>query len=727
MTVRNHAIDRMARWMATGLTTAGLTVAVIPLAHGGLFPIRQGKRAGEQSLVAPALGSQAAPSMPKSNAVITAVGLRRQGPRQAVMLAPAQQASPAPVYLPQPMYYPNGAPAVQVPQQYQSLQEQSAGQDTAVARELRRLYDESGRTTPTQPGTRAQAQPAQGPQYAPPPGYALPPGYVAVPQYAAPPAGYAPQPIYYPPTGYAPAPGYAPGAVPAQVPPSQPISTDPAEDPEFFPGDSALAGQQLDGLEFEGSRPISQPAGYGFAYPGPAIQQQPTPIITAGVIPPNVEPPPAPVELPKAEELIVGTPVETDYEMMAEPRMPKKGFLGRFGATSVATRKPPVEPNPYVPNPNAQLLDDDTLPLAPGADVPGPEQDPAMAEIAKFSSSEEPAAKPVVEELPPPGVTPGIRTLPAAATATVKLPTRSRNYASELFKDESPAAKPEARQAKIASQAEQTAQKSIAPKSAGIAAGGLVPGKNIVPEQPEPALREPVATVLPDAASADTLTVRELADSAAPLPKGEPSSPYTGLALDGKTAEAAAPLMAREHRGMFFPPTVIEPAAEVPAPADPLPLPMPAELSPQAVAATAVQPVSEAPTAPARFPERSAYTQSKYEQIASRTGATGLKGFCPVRLRDHRDLADGLDEFRVQHNGRVYALSSAAALQNFLADPEKYTPAAFGYDVIVHSQTGDTVEGALDHSAWFKGRLYLFTSAENKETFVANPAGYAAK
>jgi len=98
-----------------------------------------------------------------------------------------------------------------------------------------------------------------------------------------------------------------------------------------------------------------------------------------------------------------------------------------------------------------------------------------------------------------------------------------------------------------------------------------------------------------------------------------------------------------------------------------------------------------------------------------------------VRLRDHRDLADGMAEFRVQHNGRVYALSSAEALKTFLADPEKYVPAANGYDVVLHQQSGEAVEGVLDHSAWFKGRLYLFASAENKETFVANPPAYAVK
>jgi YHS domain-containing protein len=38
----------------------------------------------------------------------------------------------------------------------------------------------------------------------------------------------------------------------------------------------------------------------------------------------------------------------------------------------------------------------------------------------------------------------------------------------------------------------------------------------------------------------------------------------------------------------------------------------------------------------------------------------------------------------------------------------------------------DVVEGTLDFAAWFKGRLYLFGSQANYETFVKSPALYAS-
>jgi YHS domain-containing protein len=168
---------------------------------------------------------------------------------------------------------------------------------------------------------------------------------------------------------------------------------------------------------------------------------------------------------------------------------------------------------------------------------------------------------------------------------------------------------------------------------------------------------------------------------------------------------------------MVSPQVDVEPAPVVAKKAAPVPAMAEKEPSEPAVVA-ATQP-------PAKFVERSPYMQSKYEQIASRAGSAGLKGFCPVRLRDHRDLSDGLPAYRAEHNGRTYQMSSAEALGTFLSNPDKYVPVANGYDVVQYGQAGEKVEGSLDNSAWFKGRLFLFASPENKDTFVANPKHYA--
>lgn len=122
--------------------------------------------------------------------------------------------------------------------------------------------------------------------------------------------------------------------------------------------------------------------------------------------------------------------------------------------------------------------------------------------------------------------------------------------------------------------------------------------------------------------------------------------------------------------------------------------------------------------------KRPSSRESKLSLIAARKGQKGLKGFCPVVLRDHRDLVDARDDYQADFNGKTYSFSSFEAMQIFAHSPEKYAPAARGNDVIHLALTGESLEGSLDHAVWYKGRLYLFASAETMETFVAAPSSH---
>lgn len=117
---------------------------------------------------------------------------------------------------------------------------------------------------------------------------------------------------------------------------------------------------------------------------------------------------------------------------------------------------------------------------------------------------------------------------------------------------------------------------------------------------------------------------------------------------------------------------------------------------------------------------------AKAEKIAARA-ASGLKGFCPVALRDQRQLIDGDERFSAYFANREYKFSSAQALEKFLATPEKYAPAQDGRDVIHYALTGENVEGLLDYAVWYKGQLYLFTSVETMETFMAAPIKHVSQ
>ncbi len=116
----------------------------------------------------------------------------------------------------------------------------------------------------------------------------------------------------------------------------------------------------------------------------------------------------------------------------------------------------------------------------------------------------------------------------------------------------------------------------------------------------------------------------------------------------------------------------------------------------------------------------------KMQRIRDRFGMKGLKGFCPVTLRDERELLDAKPEFHFTHRSQKFHFASEEARNRFEAEPSLYAPAAYGADVVSLGRDKDVVEGTLDFAAWYKGRLYLFSTQENYYVFVKSPVTYAS-
>jgi YHS domain-containing protein len=150
----------------------------------------------------------------------------------------------------------------------------------------------------------------------------------------------------------------------------------------------------------------------------------------------------------------------------------------------------------------------------------------------------------------------------------------------------------------------------------------------------------------------------------------------------------------------------------------------PRPLDPEAVeTANDFAPVREPAAEPQQSPAaRYAELQRK---LAERSGLGGFQGFCPVALRDRRELVDARPEFLSVYKNRTYELSSAEAKARFEADPARYAPVNGGRDAVLTSRGETEAEGNLAHAVWFKDRLYLFRSAETLKQFNADPARYA--
>jgi YHS domain-containing protein len=115
---------------------------------------------------------------------------------------------------------------------------------------------------------------------------------------------------------------------------------------------------------------------------------------------------------------------------------------------------------------------------------------------------------------------------------------------------------------------------------------------------------------------------------------------------------------------------------------------------------------------------------AKMKKIADRKDLKGFKGFCPVVLRDSRDLIDARPQFKETYLGKVYNFSSEEAREKFTKNPKQYAPISGGRDIVALKDESQDVEGKLDYAAWFKDRLYLFNSAKTKDKFELQPSKY---
>ncbi|MFM8289960.1 MAG: hypothetical protein ACKOGA_24985, partial [Planctomycetaceae bacterium] len=102
----------------------------------------------------------------------------------------------------------------------------------------------------------------------------------------------------------------------------------------------------------------------------------------------------------------------------------------------------------------------------------------------------------------------------------------------------------------------------------------------------------------------------------------------------------------------------------------------------------------------------------------------GMMGYCPVALKDQRELVPVQAEIQSRFGGKVYQFSSAEAREAFDANPRRYMPSLNGFDVVRNAFGERQVAGSLQYAAWYRGRLYLFQSAQTLQMFVQTPGRY---
>jgi YHS domain-containing protein len=371
----------------------------------------------------------------------------------------------------------------------------------------------------------------------------------------------------------------------------------------------------------------------------------------------------------------------TSSQPAQEPAKPKKSFLGFFGIKRHAAPKeqPPEEPDPYVPV-NARPMPGMTAEVVAPAPV---------------------TAKPI----PQPDATRGAESVVITTEPAVHplaTPSTARNYSQQLFG--APTAAP------AAAPVEAPTTVIVQPSHSDL-------GIEELDREPEGADNEDLSF---DLGGTPTMQLGP-APGVASLPDAEPAmeapaelpSPFSGMKLNESAyaPDPADPFSDRFEKAPEEPSLDLDSAAMAPG-------------EPREVSLGNTPQKTGVPTLIAPSPTQ--VRSAKLEMIASRAGLPGLKGFCPVRLRDHRQLVDGESRWSCEYEGRTYHMSSSAACERFKAEPAVYAPAAHGLDTI-ELAAGHEVEGSLDYAVWYQGRLYLFASQQSQETFVNSPQVHTAQ
>jgi len=105
----------------------------------------------------------------------------------------------------------------------------------------------------------------------------------------------------------------------------------------------------------------------------------------------------------------------------------------------------------------------------------------------------------------------------------------------------------------------------------------------------------------------------------------------------------------------------------------------------------------------------------------------GMDGFCPVTLLQKKAWSQGDRRWGAIHRGRTYLFAGPEQQQQFLADPDRYSPTLSGDDPVVALEGRLAVAGRREHGVTYQQRIYLFSSEESLKRFWENPNRYASE
>ena len=114
-------------------------------------------------------------------------------------------------------------------------------------------------------------------------------------------------------------------------------------------------------------------------------------------------------------------------------------------------------------------------------------------------------------------------------------------------------------------------------------------------------------------------------------------------------------------------------------------------------------------------------------QAAQGNPPLGIDGFCPVTLYSNKKWRKGDPRFGAIHRDRTYLFADAASRDQFLANPDKYSPMLSGYDPVKFIDQGQLVVGRRQHGVWYHDQMYLFADEATLQRFWTDPERFVPR
>lgn len=150
-----------------------------------------------------------------------------------------------------------------------------------------------------------------------------------------------------------------------------------------------------------------------------------------------------------------------------------------------------------------------------------------------------------------------------------------------------------------------------------------------------------------------------------------------------------------------------------------------ATLRPNTPAAPGISPPGTPPAAPPQnTPSNNSANVPPSDVQPPLAPPLALDGYCPVSLVEKQQWIPGDKRWGANHQGRIYLFSGPEAQSRFLADFDRYAPAASGFDIVLAAEERKNVPGLRQHGVFFKDRIFLFASEATLQKFSANPLYY---